>query len=72
MTVQITRRVKLYFCCQKFCQDGLVEYKLALDDADREDIVVTNVLPQIGLTAVRRFRRVCSLHSDSLRRHSVL
>ena len=49
-----------------------MEYKLARDDADREDIVVTNVLPQIGLTAVRRFRRVCSLHSDSLRRHSVL
>ena len=39
---------------------------------DPEEMVVTNVLPEIGVTAVRRFRRVCSLHSGSLRRHSVL
>ena len=37
-----------------------------------EEIVVTNVLPEIGVTAVRRFRRVSSPHFDSLRRHSVL
>ena len=37
-----------------------------------EEIVVTNVLPEIDVTAVRRFKRVCSLHSDSVRRHSVL
>ena len=49
-----------------------MEYKLDQDNPDREDIVVTNILPEIGVTAVRRFRRVCSLHSDSLRRHSVL
>ena len=48
----------------------MVEYKLAPDAP--EEIVVTNVLPEIDVTAVRRFKRVCSLHSDSLRRHSVL
>ena len=48
----------------------MVEYKLAQDNP--EEIVVTNVLPEIGVTAVRRFRRVCSLHSGTLRRHSVL
>ena len=69
---------------QKFPHNGLVEYKvdssfqiqkiINIFQLDTKDtLIVTSCLPQLGVTAIRRFHRINNENdSEKSRRHSVL